>query len=93
MALLQAEPVGAAGAEAPGGGVPARPGGRLAGVRRREVRASAPRRIAGRATSEPAPSHEEVLRVRLTGRRMLLFGTFVLAALASCTSCCRSWVA
>lgn len=28
------------------------------------------------------PSHEEVLRVRLTGRRMLLFATFVLASLA-----------
>ncbi len=72
MALLQAETV--AGARANGGrvGVPA--GGNRTGLR--------PGRITEPRRSEGRPSHEEVLRVRLTGRRMLLFGTFVLAALA-----------
>jgi uncharacterized protein (TIRG00374 family) len=84
MAVLQAEPVGAAGADsgrvsraptAPEGRLAGvRPGGRLANVR--------PGRITERRRTDRQPSHEEVLRVRLTGRRMLLFGTFVLAALA-----------
>ncbi|HXA54178.1 MAG TPA: hypothetical protein VNV37_04815, partial [Solirubrobacteraceae bacterium] len=40
-------------------------------------------RITERTSAERLePSHEELLRVRLTRRRMLLFATFVLAALA-----------
>lgn len=84
MAVLQAEPVGAVGADSgrvrraptsPDGGLSGgRPGGRLANVR--------PGRITERRRTDRQPSHEEVLRVRLTARRMLLFGTFVLAALA-----------
>ena len=72
MALLQAEPVGADGGRVR---APASPGAVRAGVR--------PGRITElRSTRDQRPSHEEVLRVRLTGRRMLLFGIFVMAALA-----------
>jgi len=84
MAVLQAEPVGAVGPDSgrvsraptvPEGRLEgARPGGRLANVR--------PGRITERRRTDRQPSHEEVLRVRVTGRRMLLFGIFVLAALA-----------
>ena len=85
MAMLQAKPAGAVGADggrmqsaclSGRGACGARSGGRLADVR--------PGRITPRHTNQPdqGPSHEEMLRVRLTGRRMLLFGTFVLAALA-----------
>ncbi len=84
MAVLQAEAVGPAGADAGRVRAPASPDGRLSGVRpgvrRANVRAG--RITEFRRTTGPRPSHEEVLRVRLTARRMLLFGTFVLAALA-----------
>lgn len=72
MALLQAETVGVARAD--GGRV-----GTASNGRRAEVR---PGLITELRRTDRRPSHEEVLRVRLTGRRMLLFGTFVLAALA-----------
>jgi uncharacterized protein (TIRG00374 family) len=76
MALLQAEAAGAVGVD----GVRARP---AAGGRR--TSALAELRSRGRAAEaerpQGRPSHEEVLRVRLTRRRMLLFATFVLAAL------------
>ncbi len=72
MALLQAETIGAAAAN--GGRIGAPANGNRAGLR--------PGRITESQRTERQPSHEEVLRVRLTGRRMLLFGTFVLAALA-----------
>jgi uncharacterized membrane protein YbhN (UPF0104 family) len=77
MALLQAEVAGAAGAAGADGGGGARTssGGGRASMRRGRI---TPR--SERAARQP--SHEEVLRVRLTGRRMLLFATFVLAALA-----------
>ncbi len=77
MAVFQAEPVGTVGAVGADSGrvrAPASPGGRRAGVR--------PGRITELRRTGQRPSHEEVLRVRLSGRRMLLFGTFVLAALA-----------
>jgi uncharacterized protein (TIRG00374 family) len=73
MALLQAEVVGAAGAD--GGGARASNGGGRTGVRLGRITPRGER-------VERQPSHEEVLRVRLTGRRILLFATFVLAALA-----------
>jgi uncharacterized membrane protein YbhN (UPF0104 family) len=73
MALLQAEVAGAAGAD--GGGVRSSSGGGRTGLRRGRITPRSER-------VERQPSHEEVLRVRLTGRRMLLFATFVLAALA-----------
>jgi putative heme transporter len=74
MALLQTETVGAVGND---GVRPPRsrvsPGGR-----RGILRGSRPHQLERASRS----SHEEVLRVRLTRRRMLLFGAFVLAALA-----------
>ncbi len=83
MAMLQAEPVGADSGRMR---APASPDGGLAGVSLREARGRPARadHAAARARGQRAqgPSHEEMLRVRLTGRRMLLFGTFVLAALA-----------
>jgi uncharacterized protein (TIRG00374 family) len=72
VAVLQADAVGAVGAE--GGRVRALAGGLRASAR--------PGRMIDVARADRQPSHEEVLRVRLTRRRMLLFGTFVLAALA-----------
>ncbi len=74
MALLQTETAGAVGVEG------ARPPRQLAPPGRTRVIP----RAARSQTPERAQrsSHEEVLRVRLTRRRMLLFGTFVLAALA-----------
>lgn len=86
MALLQAESVGTVGAAGTVGAMgsdggraraPVAPGGRRAGVR--AGRTTPLRRASQR---NQGPTHEEMLRVRLTGRRMLLFGTFVLAALA-----------
>ncbi len=74
MAVLQAEPLGAVGADGGRVRAPASPGGRRAGLR--------PGRRTELGRTSPRPSHEEMLRVRLTGRRMLLFGIFVLAALA-----------
>ncbi len=74
MALLQAEAAGAIGVD----------GVRTAGGRRAsalaELRSRGRRADAERPPQHP--SHEEVLRVRLTRRRVLLFATFVLAALA-----------
>jgi uncharacterized protein (TIRG00374 family) len=75
MALLQAETVGAARTD--GSRVGAAAGGWRAGVhpgRITELRRAKQR--------NQGPSHEEMLRVRLTRRRILLFGTFVMAALA-----------
>ncbi len=80
MALLQAESVGTVGTAGSDGGrvrAPVAPGGGRAGVRAGRI---TPLRRANRGSQ--GPSHEEMLRVRLTGRRMLLFGTFVVAALA-----------
>ncbi len=82
MAMLQAEPVGADSCRMR---APASPDGGLAGVRSGRLTDVRPGRITPlRRASQRAqgPSHEEMLRVRLTGRRMLLFGTFVMAALA-----------
>ncbi len=73
MALLQAEAAGAIGVDgvrAAGG----RRAGALADLRSRGRKAEA-------EGLQQHPSHEEVLRVRLTRKRMLLFATFVLAAL------------
>jgi uncharacterized protein (TIRG00374 family) len=75
MALLQTEAaVGAVGAESALVRAPSAPNGRRAGIR--------PGRITESERTQRRPSHEEVLRVRLTRRRMLLFATFVVAALA-----------
>ncbi len=84
MAVLQAEPVGAVGPDSNRvGRAPTPSDGRLASVRSGARLAHVrPGRITERRRAERQPSHEEVLRVRLTGRRMLLFGTFVLASLA-----------
>lgn len=82
MAMLQAEPVGADSGRMR---APASPDGGLAGVRSGRLADVRPGRITPlRRAGQRAqgPSHEEMLRVRLTGRRMLLFGTFVMAALA-----------
>jgi uncharacterized protein (TIRG00374 family) len=83
MAVLQAEPVGAVGVDSGRVRAPASPDGRLAGVRPGGRLAGVrPGRITELRRTNQQPSHEEVLRVRLTGRRMLLFGIFVAAALA-----------
>lgn len=74
MAVMQAEAVAAA--EGTRGRLGAAPGSGAA--RQALVRSG---RITQRR-SEHRPSHEELLRVRLTRRRMLAFATFVLAALA-----------
>jgi putative heme transporter len=77
MALLQPRAVGV-GADGAGAGTVtggAREDGRLAPGRYQT-------RIGGVQPATASPSHEELLRVRLTRQRMLLFGVFVLAALA-----------
>jgi putative heme transporter len=76
MAVMQAEAL-AGPVEGGRGGIGAATGIR-AGARRSIVR---PGRITERR-AERRPSHEELLRVRLTRRRMLAFAAFVLAALA-----------
>ncbi|HXB64012.1 MAG TPA: lysylphosphatidylglycerol synthase transmembrane domain-containing protein [Solirubrobacteraceae bacterium] len=82
MAVMQAEALAETGIRAKGACHPASAAGAAAstraGARRLIVR---PGRITERR-AERQPSHEELLRVRLTRRRMLAFAAFVLAALA-----------